>query len=88
MNNQEIIDHNIIIYGLDADLIMLALISHKNNIYLLREKTEYGSFSFQFEDYRFLYLDINSLKLCILQEMLYLFQILIWTLIMVQVIIY
>ena len=70
MNDEEIIDHNIIIYGLDADLIMLSIISHKNNIYLLREKTEYGSFSFQFEDYNFLYLDINILKLCIIQEML------------------
>jgi len=66
----DITNDNIIIYGLDADLIMLALISQKNNIYLLREKTEYGNFSFEFEDYKFLYLDINILKISILNEIL------------------
>lgn len=70
MKNEEIVNHNIIIYGLDADLIMLSLVSQKENIYLLREKTEYGSFSFQFDEYKFLYLDINILKLSILNEML------------------
>ena len=36
------IQNNIIIYGLDADLIMLAMASHKNNVYLLREAIEFG----------------------------------------------
>ena len=70
MDSEYLDNHNIIIYGLDADLIMLSLVSQKNNIYLLREKTEYGSFSFQFEDYKFLYLDINILKISILNEMI------------------
>ena len=71
-NNTNNINHTntIIIYGLDADLIMLSLVSHKDNIYLLREKTEYGSYSFEMGDYKFLYLDINILKLYILNEML------------------
>lgn len=58
----------IIIYGLDADLIMLSMASHVNNIYLLREKTEYGQFSFDYEGYEFLYLDIDSLKTYLIFE--------------------
>lgn len=34
-------NHSDIIYGLDADLIMLSLLSSKNNIYLLREPVHY-----------------------------------------------
>jgi len=33
-------DDNIVIYGLDADLIFLAMASQKNNIYLYRENTQ------------------------------------------------
>lgn len=35
--------YNIVIYGLDADLIFLALASQKNNIYLLREVQHFGN---------------------------------------------
>ena len=35
-------NNNIVIYGLDADLIFLAMASHKNNIYLLREVQHFG----------------------------------------------
>jgi len=58
----------LIIYGLDADLIMLSMVSHINNIYLLREKTEYGQFSFDYEGYLFLYLDVDCLKSCLIHE--------------------
>lgn len=61
-------DDMILIYGLDADLIMLSIASHVNSIYLLREKTEYGQYSFDFEGYHFLYLDIDSLKFCLMKE--------------------
>jgi 5'-3' exoribonuclease 1 len=58
----------IIIYGLDADLIMLSIAAHVPNIYLLREKTEYGQYAMVFEGHEFLYLDIDLLKECIIQE--------------------
>ena len=47
-----------IIYGLDADLIMLSLIQ-KNNIYLLRERTEFNIEKIN-DDY--IYFNINKLK--------------------------
>lgn len=57
-----------IIYGLDGDLIMLALSTHLTNIFLLREAYEYGKYAFIHEGYPYLYLDINELKNSILQE--------------------
>ena len=50
--------HNCI-YGLDADLIMLALVSDINNIVLLRERT---SFNIEQMDAEYLYLNIDALK--------------------------
>lgn len=58
----------IIVYGLDADLIMLSIASHVPNIYLLREKTEYGQYAMVFEGHEFLYLDVDLLKECVIQE--------------------
>jgi 5'-3' exonuclease len=40
--NNNITDENIVIYGLDADLIYLALSSQKRNIHLLREVIHFG----------------------------------------------
>ena len=42
-NNYNNKDKKYIIYGLDADLIFLALASQKNNIYLLREETFFNN---------------------------------------------
>ena len=53
------------IYGLDADLIMLALVSGLKDIYLLRERT---SFNLEQMDCEYLYLDITALKKEILAE--------------------
>ena len=52
------INTNNIIYGLDADLIMLSMI-RKHNILLLRERT---SFNIENTDEEYIYLDINCLK--------------------------
>ncbi len=46
------------IYGLDADLIMLSMVSGLKNIYLLRERT---SFNIEQIDSEYLYLDISEL---------------------------
>lgn len=58
------IEGNIIIYGLDADLIMLSFVSKKNNIFLLRESLEFG----KPVENKFLFLDINKLKFFIVKE--------------------
>ena len=52
------INGNIIIYGLDADLMMLSMASKCNNIFLLREAIEFGKQI----DNKLLYLDIDLLK--------------------------
>ena len=51
-------DKTIIINGLDADLIILSLISGKNNIYLMRENKE-----------ELTYVNIDNLKLAIISEL-------------------
>ena len=49
---------NTIIYGLDADLMMLSMVSNKEQIYLLREGVQFGKVI----ENSFLYLDIDYLK--------------------------
>ena len=53
------------IYGLDADLIMLSLVSGLKDIVLLRERT---SFNIEQMDCEYLYLDIHALEKEILNE--------------------
>lgn len=54
-------DYNYVVYGLDADLIMLSFVSEKDKIYLLRERQ---SFDKEYKDDRldFNFLDIDELK--------------------------
>lgn len=67
-------DETVFIHGLDADLIMLSLISHRPNIYLMREPSwPYTNAS---TDDGFLYLDIHTLRISILQHLEHEFQ---WT---------
>ena len=63
-NNQ--LSGNISIYGLDADLIMLSLVSQQKNIYLLRERTEYN---IEDTEEEFIYLKIDILKEHIIDSM-------------------
>ena len=59
---------NIIIYGLDADLIMLSMVLRMDNVYLLREEVEFlkKKGSVIVED-SFLYLNIDVLKTAIIE---------------------
>jgi 5'-3' exoribonuclease 2 len=58
------IDGNIIIYGLDADLIMLSLVSNRQDCYLLRESVEFGKTDYD----KLLYLSIDELRDCIVAD--------------------
>jgi len=56
----------ICIYGLDADLIMLSLVSKKENIVLLRERTDYN---IECTENEYIYLKIDPLKEHIIQSL-------------------
>jgi 5'-3' exoribonuclease 1 len=59
ISKEQITKQQIVIYGLDADLIMLSmLIGNQNNIYLMRESQFYRHYM----DSDFLYMDIDLLK--------------------------
>ena len=55
----------ICIYGLDADLIQLSLVSHKSNIVLLRETTDYNIENTNSE---YIYLKIDILRKHLLES--------------------
>ena len=59
------LNNNIIIYGLDADLIVLSFVSHKSNIFLLREALQFGKPLYD----KFLYLSIDELKYYIVKDL-------------------
>lgn len=65
-NYIKINDNNkkIIIHGLDADLIILSLMSHKDNIYLMREKEEKDKL-----DYK--YVNISKLRYAIINDLIF-----------------
>lgn len=67
LKNNYVSEETNIIYGLDADLIMLCLIANKPNIYLLRETVEFNN-KIHVEGYKFLYLNIDNLKTNLLIE--------------------
>lgn len=59
---------SIVIYGLDADLIVLSMLTSsywldekKNPCFLMREKAEFGRIEKRFEDSTFLFLSVNKL---------------------------
>jgi len=62
-NNNE----TIVIYGLDADLIFLALASNKNNIYLLRESSHINNNEY---DDDLTYVSIDQMRICINKQII------------------
>ena len=59
-----------VIYGLDADLIMLCISSQVPNILLLREAVEFNN-TIHVKGYKFLYLRIDRLKDNLISEIMY-----------------
>ena len=53
INDNNLINDNIVIHGLDADLILLSLLSKCNNIYLMRDNNNNDDLT---------YISINNLK--------------------------
>ena len=56
------------IYGLDADLIMLSMVLRMDNVFLLREEVEFlGKAGSKIVEDSFLYLNIDELKRAIIE---------------------
>ena len=51
----------IYVYGSDADLIILSMASHKNNIHIIREVTDTRELKKNYESFEFLQLNIDNL---------------------------
>jgi 5'-3' exonuclease len=62
-------DYKYVIYGLDADLIFLALATNKDNIHLLREAQEFGNSTEKTNINMLNFVSIDVLKECILLEL-------------------
>ena len=60
--NSKELQGNYIIYGLDADLIMLSMVSGVRDVFLLREEIEFKRGGSECSQDHFLYLDIDLLK--------------------------
>jgi len=60
-------EHSVIIHGLDADLIILCLMSHKKNIYLLREAS--GNNNKHQHASHNTFLNIDNLRIAIIKEL-------------------
>lgn len=57
-----------VIYGLDGDLIMLAMSSQIRNVYLVREAYEYKQYAFEHRGYPYLFMDVDCLKSALIIE--------------------
>ena len=62
-NSESLESMNKVIYGLDADLIMLSMVSGVENVYLLREEIEFKKGGSSVSQDHFLYMDIGLLKM-------------------------
>jgi len=63
-------DNTLLVYGLDADLILLSMIhSEENRVFLMREEMEFNRVvKDQFDDPQFLYFDIESFKKVVIPD--------------------
>jgi 5'-3' exonuclease len=63
MRNYNTSDNTFLVYGLDADLILLSMLNTQQNSFLMREEMEFNSVVKDiYEKEQFLYLNINSLR--------------------------
>lgn len=60
-------ESRVIVHGLDADLIMLSLMSHKPNIYLMREPS--GAYKDLKTNDGYMYVEIDKLRAAILRDL-------------------